>query len=445
MARGRSDWPESPVAGQHQRNRRRNRQDGLHCQLPASSFSREPRAASRDLCRWNPWLYSTILNMLERDDLIGTLRDDGAQLVVARRELANRQAPDLLNTAASRRRQAAASESARPACRSAAARSRIRAPACPAPGRRRNRIRLPSTPCSPDRRGSERATTSLTSSGLSARRSFSGTFSPRLTSTRLLIRNFAGSSRGTSTVDSRTLDFAGRRVVDDRLHRVDAGRELRLAIEDHVALLRRVDGGQGPVDLVVLADLARDLVLLVEEANDDREIGRVGLSVRRRLERERRGLEFDDDRHEAGPIALGKSQRAGAHRKRVRHWLLLEGAERRRFPRVDRRAARIAEREVAFACGDCQARAASPSPRSCGSGRRRRRWQASSRGDSSCEGRPRSARNPGAGCSCSRTARHRSPAQAARARYGDPAQHGLVGFEPLGQRLVACRRPRRRC
>ena len=84
-------------------------------------------------------------------------------------------------------------------------------------------------------------------------------------------------------------------------------------------------------------------MLLVEEADDDGEVGRVGLAVGRRLERERRGLEIDDDGHQAGPVALGKQQRAGADRKGVRHRLLFDRAERRRFPRVDGRSAGVAD------------------------------------------------------------------------------------------------------
>src|SRR5439155_23053854 len=58
------------------------------------------------------------------------------------------------------------------------------------------------------------------------------------------------------------------------------------------------------------------------------------------------GLEIDDRRGEARAVALREQQRGGADRKRVGHRLLLERAERRRFPRIDRHATRIAHGEI---------------------------------------------------------------------------------------------------
>ena len=106
----------------------------------------------------------------------------------------------------------------------------------------------------------------------------------------------------------------------------------------------------------MLADLARDLVVLVDEADDDGEVRRIGLAVRRGLKCEWRGLELDDDGHEAGAIAFGKPHRASPHREGVRERLLLHGAKSRRFPGVHGRSAGIAHGEVAPARGHGDAR-----------------------------------------------------------------------------------------
>ena len=55
----------------------------------------------------------------------------------------------------------------------------------------------------------------------------------------------------------------GRRVVDHGFHRVDASRQLGLTIEDDLTLFGAIDLREVASNLVVLAQLAGDLVVAI--------------------------------------------------------------------------------------------------------------------------------------------------------------------------------------
>ena len=120
-------------------------------------------------------------------------------------------------------------------------------------------------------------------------------------------------------------------VVDDRLHRVHARRQLRLTVEEHLALLHRLDLLDRAVELVVLAQLAHDLVGLVPESHQHREVRMIRLLVLGRHEgdvrrprpptstgtgRDGRARETSARRHEPGtrwaPASTSSIASAGA-------------------------------------------------------------------------------------------------------------------------------------
>ncbi len=104
----------------------------------------------------------------------------------------------------------------------------------------------------------------------------------------------------------------------------------------------------------MLADLPDDLIVPVEETYEHGEVGCVGLAVRRRLERQRRGSELHHDWDKARPTPLREQQGTSPDRKSIGDRLEFERPQSRRFPRIDRDHSGVPHRKVALPRRDRQ-------------------------------------------------------------------------------------------